>query len=277
MGARWFRPRESALRRTAHVVEQMAPGGIDRDEPGRADREDIQRARRRLSYDLGRGSDDAARRDGLERSIRSVDRLERVVGEHEAAGVLYLEAAESRLPSQLRSAAIEVDFAFGDRDGRVSEADLAAARRRYAAVRGPVGWNRMLTTDELERRLFPRRVLSSSSGARLLPRDWQAQGRDPLIRLEELCERMDDGTLARTYADVAARYATCFDHEGRALFGGALTALARQIRARRGVRPTLTDIARIGCEDPRIKAILHSPMEMARYLRPELLERLHPI
>lgn len=265
------------MRRTAHVVEQMAPGGIEREEPGRVDREDIQRARRRLERDRARTLDAPDRQDAVERSIRCVDRLERMLLEHRAIGAVYLEPAESQLPARLRSTAIEIDFSFGDRDGRVSEADLRAARRRYSAVRGPVGWNRMLVTDEVERRLYSDRVLQSSAGTRLRPSDWQANGRDPLIRLRELCPRLDDETLARTYADVAARYATCFDVVGRAVLEGALTALARQIRARRGIRPTLTDIARIGCEDPEVKAILHSPMEMARFLRPDLLERLSTI
>jgi len=255
----------------------MAPGGIEREEPGRADREDIARARQRLLQDLGRDSGGLARRESVQRSLRSIDRLDHAVREHRADGAVYLEGPETSLPSQLRTAAIEIDFAFGDRDGRVSEADLAAARRRYAAVRGPVGWNRMLTTDEVERRLFPERVLASSRGARLQPRDWQTRGPDPLARLRELIEPLDNGTLARTYADVAARYATCFDDRARAVLEGALTFLARQIRARRGVRPTLTDIARIGCEDPEVQAVLHSPLEMARYLRPDLLERLHAI
>jgi len=263
------------MRRIAHVIEQMAPGGIERDSCGHVDREDIRRARQRLGDDHAR-SQDASRRDALDRSIRCVERLERGVAERDAQGVVYLEDPESRLPARLRSAAIEIDFSFGDRDGRVSEADLGAARHRYGAVRGPVGWNRMLTCDEVERRLYAHQVLQSSVGARLRPADWRAAGRDPLIRLRELVERLDDATLARTYADVAARFATCFDDRARALFEAALTVLARQIRARRSLRPTLTDIVRIGCEDPEVKAVLHSPMEMARYLRPELLERLQP-
>jgi len=263
------------MRRTAHVVEQMAPGGIERPDPGRVDRDDLGRAHRRLVQDLSR-THAAPRRDAARRAVRCVERLRDAVEQHGGPGAVYLDPAESLLPPRYRSAAIEIDFSFGDRDGRVSEDDLVKARRRYAAVRGPVGWNRMLVADEVERRLYPSRVLASSAGGRLLPSDWQAAGRDPLIRLRALCPRLDDATLARTYADVAARFATCSEDDARRLYEAALTALARQIRGRRSVRPTLSDIARIGCEDAGVRAVLHSPMEMARCLKPELLERLRP-
>lgn len=270
----WFRIAEGSLRRTAHVVEQMAPGGIERDDPGRADRTDLQRARERVRADLVRAGSDPDRREAIERSVRSIDRLGAAFDDHRADVAIYLEAAEHELPIKFRRAAIEIDFAFGDRDGRVSLRDLAAARQRYAAVRGPVGWNRTLTTDEVERRLYPARVLQTSTGARLHPSDWLARGPRPLVRLEEVVPRLDDGTLARTYADVAARFATANFAAERVLFDAALNVLAQQIRARRSVRPTISDIARIGCEDPRVKAVLHSPLEMARFLRPELLERV---
>jgi len=47
--------------------------------------------------------------------------------------------------------------------------------------------------------------------------------------------------------------------------------LGKQIRLRNSVRPSITDIARIGCEDPEIKAILSTPIEMSRKLNPEFL------
>ncbi len=266
MSASWIRLTHAPLRRTAHAVEQMVPGGTDRPEPGRVDLDDIEASRDRL-----RSSGDAT----VARMMRALDALEAALRAANAPGALYLDPAESALPSDLRSAAIEIDFSFGDRDGRVSPADLRAARQRYRSVRGPVGWNRLLTTDEVERRLHPRRALQSSEGPRLRPGDWANGAEQPVRRLAAMSERLDDETLARTYADIAARLVTVVeeraDVELKVVFRGALDAVAWEINRRRSVRPTLSDLARIGCEDPEVKAILHSPMEMARRLRSELL------
>jgi hypothetical protein len=47
--------------------------------------------------------------------------------------------------------------------------------------------------------------------------------------------------------------------------------LGREIRERNSVRPTITDIARIGCEDPEVKEWLKTPIEMSRRLQPSTL------
>jgi hypothetical protein len=142
-------------------------------------------------------------------------------------------------------------------------------------VRGPVGWNRLLLTDEIERQLFPERTLRTTEGMRLLPEDWLVEGPDPLHRLRKVLSHLDDSALARTYADIAARLATVAAHHPgsdlTSIFEGALLLLGTEIRNRNSVRPTITDIARIGCEDPEIKAHLRTPIEMSRKLQPPLL------
>ena len=61
------------------------------------------------------------------------------------------------------------------------------------------------------------------------------------------------------------------------VFEAALVLLGREIRDRNSVRPTTTDIARIGCEDPEVKAWLKTPIEMSRRLQPSfLLDRYSP-
>ncbi len=184
--------------------------------------------------------------------------------------LIYVDPAVFALRSRLKNVAIEVDFGFGDRDGQVSLEDLDKARTHYGKVRGPVGWNRWLLTDELERCLFPSRTLPTSGGQRLVPEDWLMGPPDPLYRLKKVASYLDDAALARTYADIAARVATVV-HENpsrklQPVFEGALVLLGREIRKRDGIRPTITDIARIGCEDPDVKACLRTPIEMSRRL-----------
>jgi hypothetical protein len=192
--------------------------------------------------------------------------------------LVYLDDAEYALQPRLRSAAIEIDFCFGDKDGKVAEADIREARKHYGQVRGPVGWNRLLLTDEIERRLYPERTLRTTEGLRLLPEDWLTGPPDPLARLRKVCRYLDDSAVARTYADIAARLATVATRDPSSdlgsIFEQALALLGKEIRTRDGVRPTITDIARIGCEDPEVKEWLRTPIEMSRRLQPQsLLDR----
>ena len=252
------------------------PGGTERPECGCIQRADFARGIQRLSELLSRPSSrDPHKKKALEALLERVKRLEAMVRRQETDGIVYLAAAEFRLPSRLRSAAIEIDFSFGDKDGVVSTGDIRKARGHYAVVRGPVGWNRLLLTDEIERRLFPERTLRSTAGLRLVPNDWLSGNPDPLARLRKVSRYLDDQALARTYADIAARLATVAtqqpDHALSQVFDQALTLLGRQIRDRDSVRPTITDIARIGCEDPDVKALLRTPIEMSRRLQPQIL------
>ncbi len=267
------------MRQTAFALEQMTPGGTERRDCGCVRRPDLVRAMNRLHELLARPSSrDDSRRKALQSLLERARRLESILQAQDTTGIVYLADAEWRLPDRLRSAAIEIDFSFGDKDGQVSEDDIRKARGHYALVRGPVGWNRLLLTDEVERRLFPHRALKSTSGLRLKPSDWIASTPDPLARLRKVSRYLDDHALVRTYADIAARLATVAGQDPAGhlgpLFEGALALLGEMIRERDTVRPTITDIARIGCEDPEVKAMLQTPIEMSRRLMPsELLDR----
>lgn len=275
---RFARIEDPKLRQTAFAVEQMAPGGTEREECGCVRRTDLARGVERL-HDLVARSEGRAREGSKKKALGQMldrtKRLESLLVVNRAEGLVYLNEAEFRLPPRLRTAAIEIDFSFGDKDGAVSAGDITAARRHYGAVRGPVGWNRLLLTDEIERRLFPERTLRSTSGLRLVPNDWLSGNPDPLARLRKVSRYLDDNALARTYADIAARLATVAKEDPAGdlsrLFEEALALLGQQIRARNSVRPTITDIARIGCEDPEVKALLRTPIEMSRRLQPESL------
>jgi hypothetical protein len=127
-------------------------------------------------------------------------------------------------------------------------------------------------TDEVERRLFPERTLKSTEGMKLLPSDWLGDPPHQLARLQKVSRYLDDAALARTYADVAARLAIADASSAQAeLFERALGILGGEIRRRGSVRPTITDIARIGCEDREVKSILRTPIEMSRRLSPSAL------
>ncbi|MEM7675291.1 MAG: hypothetical protein AAF449_04715 [Myxococcota bacterium] len=274
-----LRIEDPKLRQTAFSVEQMAPGGTEREDCGWVSLEDLTRSQQRVSTILSRpGGQEDSRRKALQALLRRAEQLYSTLETERAEGLIYLSEKEFGLNDRLRSAAIEVDFAFGDRNGSVSQADIRKARGHYAAVRGPVGWNRLLLTDELERRLFPDRTLKTTAGLRLLPNDWLSGNPDPLSRLRKVSRYLDDQALARTYADVAARLATVADEDDdkdlHNLFEGALQLLGAEILGRNSVRPTITDIARIGCEDPAVKARLRTPIEMSRRLLPDrLLDR----
>jgi hypothetical protein len=264
------------LRQAAFSIEQMAPGGIEREGAGVIRAADLEHARKRLTSILVRPGDrDVTKRKAIQALLERTQKLEQQLGDELSDGIVYLGEREYRLPARLKSAAIEIDFCFGDKDGNVSQRDLAEARRRYGQVRGPVGWNRLLLTDEIERQLFPERTLKSTEGLRLLPEDWLVEGTDPLLRLRKVMHHLDDGALARTYADIAARLATVASRDPRSdlstIFEGALVLLGSEIRSRNSVRPTITDIARIGCEDPEVKAYLRTPIEMSRKLQPSSL------
>lgn len=264
---------QKALRQTAFSVEQMAPGGTERDGCGQLHPPDLARAFARLDDLLGRpAAKDRARRQALLEVRDRTQRLDEMSRQNRAASLVYVDEAVFALEPRLRAAALEIDFTFGDKDGAVSLDDVKQARFHYGQVRGPVGWNRLLLTDEIERRLFPTRTLESTEGMKLLPADWIAAPPNPLSRLEKVARYLDDAALARTYADIAARLA-CADATGEhaALFEKALGLLGREIRSRDSVRPTLTDIARIGCEDPAVKASLRTPIEMSRKLSPSAL------
>ncbi len=275
-GEQLSRVEDPRLRQTAFAIEQMTPGGTERPDCGCVRHEDLTRGINRLRDLLSRpaGQKNGKRR-ALEQLLERSHDLENLLEDEQTAGVVYLAEAEYDLPSRLRSAAIEIDFSFGDRDGAVSESDIKKARRHYGVVRGPVGWNRLLLTDEIERRLFPERTLKTTVGRRLLPRDWLSGTSDPLARLRKVSQHLDDQALARTYADIAARLATVAAEDPREdlrrLFEAALALLGQQILQRNSVRPSITDIARIGCEDPEVKALLKSPIEMSRRLQPQSL------
>lgn len=258
----------------------MAPGGIERAEPGVVRADDITRAIGRLAELIGRpgGQRDTTKRNAVQLVLDRAKRLESLIQTEETEGVVYLDEAEFQLQPRIRSAAIEIDFCFGDKNGSVSPEDIREARRHYGQVRGPVGWNRLLLTDEIERRLYPERTLKSTEGLRLLPEDWLTGPPDPLARLRKVCRYLDDSALARTYADIAARLATVASRDPASdlsqVFEHALVLLGREIRERNSVRPTITDIARIGCEDPEVKECLKTPIEMSRRLQPSsLLDR----
>lgn len=275
-GERFTFIQDLTLRQTAFSIEQMAPGGIERVDAGAVTHEDIDRAVRRLEALTGKGSGaDATKRAAVQVVVERARAIERAMADDGARAAVYLAEREFRLQPRLRSAAIEVDFCFGDKDGVVSVADIGEARRRYGQVRGPVGWNRLLLTDEIERQLFPERTLRTTEGMRLLPEDWLADGADPLVRLRKVMGHLDDSALARTYADIAARLATVAQRDPQSdlgvIFEGALLLLGSEIRRRNSVRPTITDIARIGCEDPEVKAHLRTPIEMSRKLHPSSL------
>lgn len=274
-GQTFSRIADLALRRAAFAIEQMSPGGIEREGCGVVSLDDLRRGRRKLETLLTRDSLKPEQSESYQSLLKKARALKELIVTERTQAVIYLADEEYKLPPRLRSAAIEIDFCFGDRDGVLSEADINEARRRYGLVRGPVGWNRILLTDEIERRLFPARTLASTDGLRLLPEDWLVDGPDPLVRLRKVTTHLDDGALARTYADIAARLATIAARDPGSdlskIFEGALLLLGQQITERDSVRPTITDIARIGCEDPEIKAILSTPIEMSRKLNPESL------
>jgi hypothetical protein len=274
-GERLSRLEDTILRQTAFSIEQMAPGSIERPDAGIVRPADLEHARRRLEGILGRPGPQDSKRKAVQVLFERTVQLETLMKSEGTNGVVYLADREFSLPTRLRSAAIEIDFCFGDKDGVLSARDIAEARRRYGQVRGPVGWNRLLLTDEIERYLYPERTLRSTDGLRLLPEDWLADGPDPLTRLRKVSLHLDDAALARTYADIAARLATVAQHDPRSdlgrIFESALQLLGSQIRERNSVRPTITDIARIGCEDPEVKAYLKTPIEMSRKLQPSSL------
>lgn len=280
-GDRFSRVNDIMLRQTAFSVEQMAPGGIERPDGGIVRSTDIDYALGRLDKALGRSPEtDPAKRRALQILQDRTLKLRATLDTEGTEGIVYVAEKEFRLPQRLRSAAIEIDFCFGDKDGVVSLSDLRDARRRYGLVRGPVGWNRLLVTDEIERHLYPERTLKSTDGLRLLPQDWLDDGPDPLGRLRNAVAHLDDSAIARTYADIAARLATVATHSPtsdlREIFESALLLLGAEIKERNGVRPTITDIARIGCEDPEVKAHLKTPIEMSRKLQLSLIERFLP-
>lgn len=258
------------LRQTAFSIEQMAPGGTERTEPGQLHEEDLERAFARVDELLARPA--ATERGAALREVRHrTERLHDLYRSGAPRPLVYVDRAVFALESRLRSAALEIDFSFGDKNGELSEQDLQQARFHYGQVRGPVGWNRLLLTDEIQRRLFPQRTLRTTDGMKLVPDDWVAEPPNPLARLEKVSRYLDDAALARTYADVAARYACAANAESAALFEKALALLGREIRSRDSIRPTITDIARIGCEDPVVKANLRTPIEMSRKLSPSAL------
>ena len=266
------------LRQTAFSIEQMAPGGIERPNPGVIRPPDLARALKRLEELIQRPSGTESKKNAVKMVRERAQSLERLIKDEGTEGVIYLDSPEYKLQPRLRSAAIEIDFCFGDKNGSVGLGDIQNARHHYGQVRGPVGWNRLLLTDEIERRLYPERTLRTTDGLRLLPEDWLADQPDPLARLKKICRYLDDAALARTYADIAARLATVASQDPAsdmaAVFEQALVLLGSQIRERNSVRPTITDIARIGCEDPEVKEWLKTPIEMSRRLHPtQLLDR----
>lgn len=275
MGANRSHIQDAVLRQTAHAVEQMAPGGTERANPGVVTHADLDRAAERVAGLLARPGQPEAKQTALSHLAERIQTLRDILDADGAASLIYVGMAEFALRPRLRSTAIEIDFAFGNRDGTVDPTDLAKARHHYGQVRGPVGWNRLLATDEVERHLFPDQTLRSTDGLRLAPSDWMGDPPQPLDRLKKAAAHLDDDALARTYADIAARVATVAREEAeqRGLFIDALALLGREIAGRASVRPTITDIARIGCSDPEIKTWLKTPIEMSRRLRPaELLD-----
>ena len=287
MSAQRIPREEPLLRQAAYAVEQLTIDDYARPDGGLVTRGHIEHAIGSLRA-LCRPPGPAARREAATRLLAwSID-LRRRAEEAGASALVYLADAEYALEPRLRAAAIEIDFCFGNRDGQVSADDLRGARQHYGRVRGPVGWNRLLQTDELERRLFPAQTLRPLDGARLRLADWLRGPRDPVPRLGRAARHLDDGALARTYADVAARFAVWSSIEVPAnaptrapppevratatdVFDRALRVLGAEIRRRDSVRPTISDIARIGCEDPVVRAVLRTPVEMSRRLSPEAL------
>lgn len=271
------RVKEPLLRQCAFSIEQMAPGGIERPDPGAVASQDLARAVARLNELLNRpgGQRDPSKRNAVQLVLERTRKLEAMLAAEGTRAIVYLDDAEFQLQPRIRSAAIEIDFCFGDKNGSVSVEDIQEARRHYGQVRGPVGWNRLLLTDEIERRLFPERTLRTTEGLRLVPEDWLAGPPDPLVKLRKVSRHIDDSALARTYADIAARLATIADRDPSStlsqIFEAALVLLGKEIRERNSVRPTITDIARIGCEDPEVKQCLKTPIEMSRRLKPASL------
>ena len=267
---------DKVLRQTAFSVEQMAPGGTERPNPGLIGQEDLDRALSRLDSLLNRPSgQQGSRRAALQNIQQRTNLLADSFVRGGKKPLVYLGKREFSLEPRLRSAAIEIDFCFGDKDGNLSPKDINQARHHYAQVRGPVGWNRLLLTDEVEKRIFPNRTLHSAEGMKLQPNDWIENQDDPLGRLTKVARYLDDDALARTYADIAARFATVASPDAdprlSKLCADALTLLGKEIQNRDSVRPTITDIARIGCEDPAVRAWLRSPIEMSRRLKPAIL------
>jgi len=256
------------LRRAGFAMETILPGGIERSSCGRITRDDLDWLSVRLHEGL-RGSRARAARQSLE----GVDALRAVMKTHHADSAVYIAREEFALPARLRSAAIEIDFVFGDRDGSVGLDDLGAARSRYASVRGPIAWNRLLVADEVERVLFPGRVLNSTHGPRLEPAAWIGDGPDPLAQLRKLLSVVDDASLARTYADAAARSETLGhqdkDPKGHRLLREGMMLMGQEMSRRRSVRPSLSDIARIGRSDPAMRPYLDTAIEMSRRLHPD--------
>lgn len=306
-----FRPAEPALRQAAFSVEQLTADAAEPPDRGAVTPQGITRALRSLGM-LRLRPGAVERRRAEAHLIERIKHLRRLVDGARASTVVYLEETEYALEPRLRAAAIEVDFYFGNRDGHVSPDDLRSARRHYCQVRGPEGWNRLLQTDELERRLFPERTLCPLNGIRLRTTDWLRGPHDPVPCLDRAARTLDDRALARTYADAAAHLAvlSSFKLDDRALarsyadaaarlamrssferpvgpsmrappprlhaaatdvFERALRVLGAEIRRRDSVRPTISDIARIGREDPNVKAVLRNPIEMSRRLCPVTL------
>ena len=226
-GVRLVRVIDPLLRQTAFSIEQMAPGGIDRPECGAVRAPDLERAQGRLSELIQRpGHRDGTKQNAIQLVLERTHKLVEMMNAEGATALVYLDDAEYGLQPRLRSAAIEIDFCFGDKDGKVGPEDIKEARKHYGSVRGPVGWNRLLLTDEIERRLFPERTLRSTEGLRLLPEDWLCGPPDPIARLRKVCRYLDDSALARTYADIAARLALWPSptQAAHALMNDALTA-----------------------------------------------------
>lgn len=249
-------------------MESILPGGIEREDCGRVSRLDLRWLGDRLQEGL-RGPRARAARQSLD----GVHALQKVMQQHHADSAVYVAPEEYGLPTRLRTAAIEIDFVFGDRDGSVGLDDLGAARSRYAKVRGPIAWNRLLVADEIERALFPGRVLNSTDGPKLGPEAWLDGGRDPMGRLRRLLSVVDDATLARTYADAAARSET-LGHQERApgqhrLLREGMMLMGQEMSRRRSVRPTLSDIARIGRSDPGMRPFLETAVQMSKRLHPD--------
>lgn len=255
-------------RQTAFSVEEMAPGGTERPDNGAVRAADLQRAEAQLHARLDRAPSEAEAR-----ALARVEELSSILVSSRARALIYVGPREYALPSHLRAVAIELDFTLGDQDGEVSPGDLREARRRYQKIRGPVGWNRLLSVDELERRLYPERTVQQISGLCLKLSDWWTEGSDPAERLRELIPLLEDEALARSYAHVAARRATLAaeDPEEQAVCDQALALMGQQICARGSVRPSITDVARLGAEDPQLAQLLQTPIDMARRLRPALL------
>lgn len=262
-----------ALRQTAYSVEELAPGGSARPDNGAVGRADVARAMEKVGALLASAEPPA--QAPMQAALTQLEALQRALEAPEVDALIYLGPAEYALSPALREVAIEVDFSFGDKDGRVGPEDLREARRRYGQLRGPVGWNRLLLTDELERQLYPEQTVRSIAGLRLRPEDWASEGEDPTATLLAMLPYLEDHALARSYAELAAHRATQAADQPDLVphCEAALAVLGAEIQARGSVRPSITDVARIGAEHPHLAAALDTPLEMARRLRPaELLE-----